>query len=62
MEATKIILSMGGLAVVASVGESIAEVLGQTKIANYIRVGAVSGGAITAIGLVVKALSMLKGI
>lgn len=62
MEATKIILSMGGLAVVCAVGESISEVLGQVKIANYIRVGGVSAGAITAMGLIIKALEMLKGL
>lgn len=62
MNSIQIIASMGTLAVVTSVSEKVAEALGQTVIANYIRVGGVSAGIITGIGLAIKALGMLKGL
>lgn len=60
MSSVQIILGMGTLALVASACESISEVLGQTKIANYIRVSAIGAGIITTIGIITKALEMFK--
>ena len=62
MNTTTIIISLGGLAVATAVCEKIANSIGQTEIATYIKVGGISGSGIVAIGLAYKLLSTLKGI
>lgn len=62
MNSTSIIVSLGGLAVATAVGGKIASALGEMDIAQYIKVAGVSASGLTAIGIIMKLLSMLKGL